>query len=249
MISAEQFARGRSSYWAERLPRLDRFVRAVNIEGGRFSPPIASEVHPDRHAFVAELAFELLRIEIDGGSSPSAEQRAIATETVKSRIARLAGIEKTAVAEPTRTEYREVSRLRKGLRDFLGERSPTRIVVGPRIPGCGIIDSCAADLLIERKPRRCDLFLSELDKASPRLFEIKIVERNFRATDFRQLITYAALMSAAEDAPGAVGLVNPRRGTFFECTMAELALDISGLGADELLQQLVFDVSAADISL
>lgn len=248
MISAEQFARGRSSYWAERLPRLDRFVRAVNIQGGRFSPPIDSEVDPERHAFVAELAFELLRVGIESGSSPSAEERGLATTRVRRRVAALAGVQEATIAEPSRAERDEVSRLRRGLRDFLGEHTPSRIVVGPRIAGCGIIDTCAADLLLERKPQPLDRFLSELDRAALRLFEVKIVERSFRAVDFRQLITYAALMNAEGDAPGAVGLVNPRRGTFFECTMTELAMDTAGLSADELLQRIVFDVSATEIS-
>jgi hypothetical protein len=220
------------------------------MEGGRFSPPIASEVDPDRHAFVAELAFELLRVEIDGGgSAPSRMERARATEKVRSQIAALAGVEEEAVAKPNRAEGREVSRLRDGLKDFLNERTPTRISVGPKIAGCGIIDACAADLLLEREATPGDQFRSELYRAPLRLFEVKVVERSFRASDFRQLITYAALMSAAGSSPDAVGLVNPRRGTFFECTMSELAMDIAGLGGDELLQQIVFDVSATEISI
>jgi hypothetical protein len=228
---------------------LDRFVRAVNIEGGRFSPPIASEVEPDRHAFVAELAFELLRVEIGGGAVPSRKQRGTATAKVRRQIAVLAGVEEMEVAVPSDAENREVLRLRDGLKDFLNERTPTRIVVGPRIAGCGVVDACAADLLLEREPDAWDRFRDELGRAPVRLFEVKVVERNFRAVDFRQLITYAALMGAAGNAPDAVGLVNPRRGTFFECTMSELAMDTAGLGGDELLQQVVFDVSATEVSL
>ncbi len=153
------------------------------------------------------------------------------------------------VAVPSDAENREVLRLRDGLKDFLNERTPTRIVVGPRIAGCGVVDACAADLLLEREPDAWDRFRDELGRAPVRLFEVKVVERNFRAVDFRQLITYAALMGAAGNAPDAVGLVNPRRGTFFECTMSELAMDTAGLGGDELLQQVVFDVSATEVSL
>ena len=249
MISAEQFARGRGSYWNERLPRLDRFVRAVNIEGGRFSPPIASEVEPDRHAFIAELAFELLRTDIWGGSTSRRKRLANATERVKRRIARLAGVDESAIADPSADEHSEVARLRDGLREFLDERASDEIVVGPTIAGCGIVESCAADLLLKRSATPFDRYLSDLDSAATRLFEVKVVERGFRAIDFRQLITYAALMSAEDDAPEALGLVNPRRGTFFECTMGELAMDTAGLSGEELLQQIVFDVSATEISV
>jgi hypothetical protein len=249
LISAEQFARGRSSYWAERLPRLDGFVRAVNIEGGRFSPPINSEVDPDRHAFIAELAFELLRLQVEHGSAPTQKQHSQAASRVRRRIGRLAGIDEREIRDPTRTEYAEIVRLREALKEFLDERTPTRILAGPKIAGCGIVDACCADLLLEREFGPSDRSLGDLDRSTLRLFEVKTVERGFRAADFRQLITYAALMSAAGHAPEAVGLVNPRRGTFFECTMEELAKDTAGLGGDELLQQIVFDVSATEISL
>lgn len=249
MISAEHFAKSRPSYWAELLPRLDRFVRVVNLEGGRFSPPIASEISPERHAFVAELAFELLREEIERDGAPSRKQHVAVKARVRKRVAALAGVDEAAIADPSQAEWTEVSKLRGGLRDFLGEREPSKIIVGPKIAGCGIIDPCAADLLLERDPKPFDQFLSKVARASRRLFEVKIVERNFRAVDFRQLIMYAALMSADGNAPRAVGLVNPRRGTFFECTMSELAMDTAGLGGDELLQQIIFDVSAAEISM
>jgi hypothetical protein len=249
LISAEQFAKSRSSYWGELLPRLDRFIRAVNIEGARFSPPINSVVEAERHAFVAELAFELLRLEIEGDRRPTPSRSEEATETVRRRLATVAGIEIDSVGEPGRAELEEVDRLRRALRKFLADRNPNRIAVSPTIAGCGVIDACAADLLLWRKPTPFDILLADIERASLRLLEVKIVERGFRAADFRQLITYAALMSAEGDAPDAVGLVNPRRGTFFECTVAELAMDTAGLSADELLQQIVFDISTSEVSL
>jgi len=206
-------------------------------------------VDPDRHAFIAELAFELLRMQIENGSAPTRKLRSYAVARVRRRIGRLAGLNEEEIPGPTPNEYAEIVRLRKALRGFLNERTPTRILAGPKIAGCGIVDACSADLLLERESGPFDQWLSNLDRSTLRLLEVKAVERGFRAADFRQLITYAALMSAAGDAPEAVGLVNPRRGTFFECTMDELAKDTAGLGGDELLQQIVFDVSATEISL
>ncbi len=81
------------------------------------------------------------------------------------------------------------------------------------------------------------------------LFEVKIAARPFRASDFRQLITYCALMAASGASPDVVGLVNPRLGTYFECRTDELAIDVAGLTANELLQQIIFDVSAVELSL
>jgi hypothetical protein len=63
------------------------------------------------------------------------------------------------------------------------------------------------------------------------------------------VLTYAALLFAAGDAPQLVGLVNPRLGTYFEVPVSELSMDVAGLDADELLQQLIFDIASAEISL
>jgi hypothetical protein len=54
---------------------------------------------------------------------------------------------------------------------------------------------------------------------------------------------------AAGAAPVTVGIVNPRLGTFVECTMDRLTDDIAGVSPNRLLQQIIFDVSAAEISL
>ena len=242
MSSAGQFARAATSYWSERLPRLEKFVRAVNLEGSRFSPPIASEGDPGRHAFIAELAFEMFRSEVAGRPSTLA----MAEARVSERIAALAETP-TEIAEANTEERKEVHKLRKALSEFVSDHWPEKVIVNPRIAGCGKIDHAAADLLIERRPVHSP-FGTELERASKLLFEVKSVERPFRAADFRQLIIYASLMSAEGGAPDAVGLVNPRRGTYFECSLDELAMDTAGTSADDLLQQIVYDISAPDLS-
>jgi hypothetical protein len=56
-------------------------------------------------------------------------------------------------------------------------------------------------------------------------------------------------LQAADEAPVTVGIVNPRLGTFVECPLDRLAEDIAGVSANGLLQQIIFDVSGAEVSL
>jgi hypothetical protein len=231
-----------TSYWLERLPRLERFVRAVNLEGSRFSPPIASEGDPSRHAFIAEVAFEMFRGDVAGHPATLAQAEANVTKRISSSAE--ASVE---IAEANAEEREEVYKLRKALSEFVSDHWPEKVIVNPRIAGCGTIDHAAADLLVERRPVHGP-FGTELERASKLLFEVKSVERPFRAADFRQLIIYASLMSAEGRAPDAVGLVNPRRGTYFESSLNELAMDTAGTSADDLLQQVVYDISVPETS-
>lgn len=249
MISAERFAKGRASYWSELLPRLEPFVRANNVIADRFAAPIASGVASERRAFVAELAFELMRIEIQDGKPPTTIGREGIVAHVRSRIARLGGINEEQVALPSEAEQDETLKLREALRVFLSNRRPASIHVSPHLAGCGIIDDCEADLLLRRQSLEEVLTGSTDGESEQLLFEVKIVARPFRAVDFRQLITYCALMSASGTAPDVVGLVNPRLGTYSEFRMDELAIDTAGVTGNELLQQIIFDVSTAEISL
>jgi hypothetical protein len=246
VISAERFARERPSYWNQLLPRLEPFVRLLNLSAGRFSPPMFPGVDPNRRAFVAELGFELFRgaphrpIDADDASVEAA------AVLVRARIARLSTLDEDEILPPSPLERIEAIALARRLRRFVHQRGALSFTVDPDIPGCGIIDGATADLLITRASWGID---AEPDRGEHLLYEVKTVARPFRAGDIRQLVTYAALMAADSQAPVTVGVVNPRLGTFVECPLDRLAVDISGLGANSLLQQIIFDVSAAEVSL
>ena len=243
MISAERFARERASYWSQLLPRMDAFVRAVNISCARFSPPLAKEVAPNRRAFVAELAFELLQQGLASERDRTTEDGVTAAvDRVRSLIARLGQHAIEEIPPPTPIELAEAERLLGNLLEFVAERRPGEIEISPSIPGCGIVDRCAADILITRAGPRGGL-------PTRRLYEVKVVDRSFRAIDFRQLVTYAALMSADGRKPDSVGLVNPRRGVYFECPLDALSMDTAGVAASELLDRIVFELTAGEVSL
>ncbi len=246
MISAERFARERASYWNQLLPRLEPFIRLLNMSVGRFSPPMAATVSPERRAFVAELGFELFRTPVNELVEPSVRLD-LAANNVRARIARLAGLPSEAIDPPSLLEGSEAVALERRLMKFVDQRVASTYTVDPVIPGCGIVESATADLLIRRA--RFSFDDDPPETYEHLLYEVKTVTRAFRAIDIRQLITYAALMSAAEEAPVTVGVVNPRLGTFVEAPLDRLAEDIAGVPANRLLQQIIFDISAAEISL
>jgi hypothetical protein len=252
LISAERFAKERSSYWSQLLPRLDGYVRAINLGVGRFSPPIASEIEPHRHAFIAELAFELFKFTVTSKREVLAQEEVdTAITRTRERMAALEDISGSDVHPPNSQEREEAVKIVRNLHEFLLEREPTRAVVSPQLPGCGFIDRASADLILYRplyqpaSPFKRDM------KAEDEilLYEIKTVQRPFRASDIRQLLTYGALLAATGNAPANLGIVNPRLGTFFEASTNAITLDTGGLAADELFQQIIFDVSAAETSL
>src|SRR5260370_36086983 len=90
MISAEELAKGHSSFWEQALPMNDSFVRFVNLKYARFAAPLLSNVATKRRAFVAELGFGVFRDwltgpdQIESLSSPTVEK-------ARRRIAALSG--------------------------------------------------------------------------------------------------------------------------------------------------------------
>ena len=81
------------------------------------------------------------------------------------------------------------------------------------------------------------------------LFEVKTVDRSFRGVDLRQLLTYAALNFASREREiSTLGLVNPRRGVFFEMPVGDLCLDIAGRSSESLFAMIIQVLSSGELS-
>lgn len=241
VISAERLARSQSSYWRELAPRMEPFVRAMNLGINRFAPPIPTEVPSERRAFVAELGFALFR----NRATTGARDWEGAVRQVTERIARLSGDPLSEIAWPSKTEHDQANKLADKLSEFAQKRGRAwKLTIDPEIPGCGIVDRAAADFMIHRRRRR----IARRRAEEQELFEVKAVDRPFRSEDIRQLLMYAALLSSANKTPERIGLVNPRLGTFAEWSPDELAQDIAGVSGSQLLHQIVFDISEAGVS-
>ena len=96
------------------------------------------------------------------------------------------------------------------------------IVIQPRFKGCGILDSCYGDILARKS-----------------LCEVKMVDRNLRSADMRQVLAYCALnYRSSQYEIDSVTILNPRRGLEFSFVVEELAERASGKNASELFHHI-----------
>lgn len=237
MISAEQFARHSASYWDQALPMLEHLVRVTNLATDRYLPPLPSPADPDRRSVVAEVAFAMFRESVVGIDQRTADERfplsATAIASGIARVATLTGKGPSDLGGLNDDEKGDAASLGERLITFFRERRMLRpLVVGPRFDGCGLIDESEGDVL-----------------AAQTLFEIKSVERAFRSSDYRQVIVYCVLNHAKRgETIDAVGLLNPRLGTYVVQSVEELSLAVSGLKAIDLFEEIVRHISAGEIS-
>jgi hypothetical protein len=129
-------------------------------------------------------------------------------------------------------ERNESNVLYRRLSHFFARRTPKDIVTLPEFHGCGFIDRCAGDIIVEDT-----------------LYEVKAGGRFFRSIDLRQLLVYSMLNRRAGTYDVTkLGMFNPRVGIYYEASLAEICYEVSGKGPDELLSDIAEAVSGADIS-
>ena len=237
MISETTFARDYGSFWKNTTPTMDGFVRKINAGlYEREFPEMAGAVPPNRRGFVNSIAFEAFSLGIaqqkSGVLVDPIQTRVIVAQTkVASKwqtLASSAGSFSLPMSIDEKIDaIQQNDRLEVVFRDRFGHLS-----VGPRFNGCGIIDGCAGDILKERT-----------------LWEVKAGNRDFRAIDLRQLVTYTTLNFASKQyAISKLGLFNPRTGKSFDIDLDVFCYEVSGRTASELLPLIAYAVSNGDIS-
>lgn len=118
------------------------------------------------------------------------------------------------------------------MRVFTVNVSIDDVVPEPVFAGCGFIDTCRGDVLVETT-----------------LFEVKAGDRLFRSVDVRQLVTYAALnLASRQHEIRQVGLFNPRVGIRATVDIDELCFEVSGKDAITLLTEIVVAISSGETS-
>jgi hypothetical protein len=105
---------------------------------------------------------------------------------------------------------------------FAAEPSADTILIQPPFKGCGIIDSCYGDVL-----------------QGDHLFELKMVDRNLRSIDLRQVLVYCALNHNSQQyLIKTVSVLNPRRALEYRFDLNELVLQIANKTPAELFHQI-----------
>jgi hypothetical protein len=237
VISEKSLAVGYSSVWRSLLPLGESFTRHVNSQLERFAAPMRMDAKAVRVAIVSELGFRFFSALLGGSVyreggvvGPIDKRESLELEAVEY----IAGMQSsTDTGLVTREEQSMAMELANRIQTFLSMYEPDSFVVAsPSFRGCGFVDDCNGDLLV-----------------GDTLYEIKNVERQFRAIDIRQLLVYCGL---AKSDGGLrfkyVGLLNARHGTFIKLSIDQVAFGLSGVSGSDLLEQIIKFISREQTS-
>jgi len=235
MISEKEFAGGFTAFWAECLPLLNPQVLAeFNLMGtplaeGRrgLVKPLASAGDSSNNDVIAETAFGLFAASVKVGKDvlTLAQDQALIKGIGDSAIERILGLRGYWMTKRhiINTPTDQAVELAKRLEDFFAARPDERpITIQPRFKGCGVLDSCYGDILAARK-----------------LYESKMVARNMRSADLRQLLIYCVLNYCSQQYKiENFAVLNVRRAIVYEFSVDYLARRVSGRTAPELFHQI-----------
>jgi hypothetical protein len=230
VIDASTFANSYIALWQSLTPTCEHFVRWLNLNGlKRFEPPMAPSNTAKRRATIAEYAFSLFVEQKQQGMSDSMEENAWRATELRLRPYAVQGLDLSHSFDEE--ESREVDQIFKSLSRFFSE-SKGPLVLRPVYVGCGYIGASEGDVISGRT-----------------IYEVKTVERPFRSSDVRQTIAYAALNYASGQFDiSNVGLFNPRRGQYCDFDLEQVAAEISGRPAQDLLATIIEAISSGEMS-
>lgn len=226
MISSTQFASSHHSFWSDCFPALENYVRVINSGGyDRVFNELAWPVAPNRSALVSEVAFCLSR-------NPST-LLVDAFAEAKVRLANLPGVPVDNLdldADESKAAKDLSQRIITMAKSIAGRTS--LIEYDPLFSGCGVLNHSRGDI------RTADL-----------LVEVKSVDRTFRSTDFRQLITYVF----QDRATGAstiqrIAILNARRGILFQAQLSDFFSDTSGSNFTDIQNKFFAAIGSAGAS-
>jgi hypothetical protein len=230
MIDASSFASLHNSFWIAHAPSLEHFVRRLNIEiTQRWSPPIKKPLERIRAALVSETAFIRFCNKINGDDCGEIEE--ISFIEAKKKLIPLMDQPHELALPFSVIEEEQAHRIENNLLDFFGRRQE-EIITRPLFNGCGYVDASEGDVIVGLS-----------------LFEIKAVDRPFKGTDIKQLVTYCALNHASKQFDiQNIAIFNPRQSVWFELRLEAVARDISGQSSQELCERVVLALCSGDIS-
>jgi hypothetical protein len=203
------------------------FASFIAERNSRFARPLfESATAPERHAIVNELGFRLFANAVPDPVSSLTEDR---TESVRKAVERyFEDLAPNADNTTTAADLAEATLLAERIEHFLGDQYADQgVEVFPSFNGCGVLDRCYGDLLVGNT-----------------LLEVKSGAKSFQLDDLRQLIIYAALDSASNEARvSRLGLLNPRMGLSVTFTPEEVIMS-TGRPPQELYSEVIEFVSA-----
>jgi len=225
MTSETKFATGYSSIWREITPLSDGYWAVENMLTRRVVVPLLNQAPKEMRGLVNELAFIAFSKLLDSPKKPSST-KIHQTLTAEIHVAvdyinRVSSAENIKIESVDKNCIQEASQICQRLLNFFP--SGAEKIIRPKFQGCGTINSCEGDI-----------------KVGGSLYEIKAGDRNFRVTDIRQLLTYAALAYSSGDLNfSKIGLFNPRTGMTWAKSLDDVCLAISGTKANDVLPKII----------
>ena len=226
-------ARGFPAVWSNFFPMLtpafiiafnEAYVHRIPVFDGEMLP-ISTNTSPNHSDVLAEFSFRLAATAYLRGISvkEASDNLLILREACEEAMRKIRGLREVGQPdslELTETELAEGVRLAGVHEHFYSLRLPKdEVVFSPGVRGCGVLNSCRADLSIGNT-----------------LYEVKTVSRNFQSRDLRQLLVYLALQDATSESRWQFGgLMNPRVGVFCRFSIEWLVARLSGGRAPKLV--------------
>ncbi len=239
MINERFFAERYTSFWHRSLPMGEEFTKAINGHlQEQFADPRPELDEVLRPSLVSELGLRWFGACAEEGELARARPEEDVIERISAEVTtfinRLAGSPDPPLPPPSQEERREAEALAGALATFVGEHAPGEMILPhPRFDGCGLL-----------APSRGDLLVGET------LYEVKAVDQGFRQPHVRQLVIYCALNSAhPQHEIRAIGLINPKRGTYFRSDLEWIVPHLSGgLDPTELFHEVLDFLSTERVS-
>ncbi len=219
-MSAEEFA-GQNSIWHGATPTLEQFTRWANQNARMYAHAVPVTTSPSRSALIAECAFQSLARGLSiRDVEPSVRKHLVSLPRGESSNTPLLPV-----------EAMESQRLRDNIESYVSPDSGANVIYNPLIAGSGGISDARADVIVDTQ-----------------LIEVKAVARGYRGLDFRQMLTYAALLYGTAGEVDTVTLLNPRAGSYFGVSCRDLSLDVGSGSWVELAADLVESMSGLAVS-
>lgn len=233
MISEKTFCSQFSTFWRETLPNLDAVVRAVNLGYERVSDPPNAKTSPKRRDFVSEAGYRLFFLSKDSSGGRDYEILEKASREAFIYLSERTNDFWNDEFYITDQEGDEIFWISDWLRRYFSSRRvPINQVIRPHYSGHGILSSCEGDF-----------------STSNRLFEMKYVERNFRGTDFKQVLTYSALMYYETGGIyEEIVMLNPFKGIQFRTNAQQLVSGAAGISIVDFYKRMSYVLSSGEIS-
>jgi hypothetical protein len=203
---------------------MDSVVQAANTLQTSLGAAVPSLAESKKNAIIAETAFALLNSSFDG-KIYARQDLSYAARAAWMELKRDPGPEANFNAD----EWLEIGLLARVMQRYTADLQAP--IFSALIPGCGVVDASIADVL-----------------AGAELVEVKTVTRPFRAYDFRQALTYAAMLYSSGYAVEQITLLNPRRARVVRMSLGEIVAFIRGDSVVELLQDLIEAMMGLQVS-